>query len=146
MARKPGSKTQSNAPTKAEAKSSLASAKGSPWTFPRHSLEDAIRIAKAIEDKNAGNPMPAESLARALSQSNDWRFQDFLRSANQYGIVEGTGTGADVSLTQLGQDVVAPSDAKQRTQALLQAFRNVDLFNSVADFYGDKQISEDEFF
>src|ERR1700704_5297183 len=33
-------------------------AKGKPWTFPKNTLEDAIRIPKEIEEKNAGNPMP----------------------------------------------------------------------------------------
>jgi len=40
--------------------------KGLPWTFPKHTLEDAIQVAKAIEDKNAGNPMPALSIAIAV--------------------------------------------------------------------------------
>src|SRR5205823_2340735 len=53
-------------------------AKRVPWTFPKHSLEEAIRVAKAIEDKNGGNPMRADMLTRALGfhQPNDWRFLD----------------------------------------------------------------------
>jgi hypothetical protein len=47
-------------------KSSAASGSSVPWTFPKHTLEDAIRVAKAIEDKNAGNPMPAASVAIAV--------------------------------------------------------------------------------
>ena len=52
-----------------------ASAKGKPWTFPKNSLEDAIGVAKAIEEKNAGNPMPAQDVAIAVGfkQSPDWR-------------------------------------------------------------------------
>ena len=38
-------------------------AKRKLWTFPKNTLEDAIQIAKAIEEKNAGNPMPAQDLA-----------------------------------------------------------------------------------
>ena len=47
--------------------------KGKPWTFPKNTLEDAIRVPKAIEEKNAGNPMRALELARAVEfrQSND---------------------------------------------------------------------------
>lgn len=70
-----------------------ATAKGTPWTFPKNVLEDAIRIAQAIEEKNAGNPMHAPDLAIAVGykQSTDWRFGDLLRSAYQYGLVSGTG-------------------------------------------------------
>jgi hypothetical protein len=44
----------------------LVPAKGHPWTFSKNTLEDAIRIPKAIEEKNAGNPMEASLLARAV--------------------------------------------------------------------------------
>jgi hypothetical protein len=65
-----------------------ATGKGKPWTFPKNTLEDAIRIPKAIEEKNAGNPMPAQDLAVAVGYrlAQDWRFLDLLRSANQYAL------------------------------------------------------------
>jgi hypothetical protein len=109
-------------------------------------LEDAIRIPKEIEEKNAGNPMPVDDLATAVGfrLANDWRFLDLLRSADQYGLVE--RTGGSVSLTKLGQDVVAPSSPSQRSEALLTAFRNVKDFAAVEKFYGGKRIPEDEFF
>lgn len=124
------------------------SAKGKPWTFPKNTLEDAIHIARAIEEKNAGNPMPAQDLVLAVGfrQSNDWRFLEILRSANQYGLVTGSGAAASISLTSLGQDIVAPSSPSQRSKALLLAFRNVTEFADVEQFYGGKPIPEDEFF
>jgi len=102
------------------------SAKWKPWTFPKNTLEDAIAIPKAIEEKNAGNPMPAPDLAKAVGfkQANDWRFLDLLRSANQYGLVTGTGAAAAIHLAKFGQDIVAPSSPSERTKALLAAFRN----------------------
>jgi hypothetical protein len=123
-----------------------ANAKRKPWTFPKNTLEDAIRIPKEIEEKNAGNPMPAADLARAVGfrLANDWRFQDLVRSADQYGLVE--RTGGNISLTKLGQDVVAPSSPSQRSEALLTAFRSVKDFEAVEKFYNGKRIPEDEFF
>ena len=111
-------------------------------------MEDAIQIAKAIEEKNAGNPMPAQDLAIGVGyhQSKDWRFLDLLRSANQYGLADGTGASALIRLAKLGQDVVAPGSPKERAEALLAAFRNVKEFEAVERFYGGKRIPEDEFF
>jgi hypothetical protein len=142
------------APTKTKSKrrraqsSDPSAAKRKPWTFPKNTLEEAIRIAKAIEEKNAGNPMPAKDVAVAVGyrQASDWRFLDLLRSANQYGIVSGTGPTALVHLTKLGQDIVAPSSPAQRSEALLAAFRSVKDFEAVEKFYGGKRIPEDEFF
>ena len=119
-----------------------------PWTFPKNSLENALLIARAIEDKNAGNPMKANILVKAVGYNNasDWRFLEILKSANQYGLVEGSGPKSTVSLARIGEDVVAPSSSTQRQQALLEAFRNVDEFRAVEEFYGGKRIPEDEFF
>jgi hypothetical protein len=123
-------------------------AKGTPWTFPKHTLEDAIRTAKAVEDKNAGNPMRAEMLARAVgfNQPSDWRFQDLLKAARMYGLVSGAGEKATISLEKIGHDIVAPSSPQQRQEALRQAFHNVEPFKKVDDFYKGKRIPEDEYF
>lgn len=118
------------------------------WVFPKNPLEEALRVARAIEDKNAGNPMKAVDLAKAVgfNRPADWRFQDLLRSANQYGLVAGSGATATIRLEKHGEDIVAPSSSHQRQEALLLAFRNVDLFRGVEEFYGGKKIPEDEFF
>src|ERR1700722_6751620 len=123
-------------------------AKGTPWTYPKHTLEDAIRTAKAVEDKNAGNPMRAEMLARAVgfNQPSDWRFQDLLKAARMYGLVSGAGEKATISLEKIGHDIVAPSSPQQRQEALRQAFHNVEPFKKVDDFYKGKRIPEDEYF
>jgi hypothetical protein len=122
--------------------------KGSPWTFPKNTLEDAIRIPKAVEEKNAGNPMPSKDLAVGVGfrQAQDWRFLELLRSANQYALVSGTGIASSIHLAKLGQDVVAPGSPKERAEALLAAFRSVKDFEAVEKFYGGKRIPEDEFF
>jgi hypothetical protein len=122
-------------------------AKGKVWTFPKNTLEEAIRLAQAIEEKNGGNPFPARELAKAVGFNQpDWRFLDLLRSANLYGLVSGTGASAQISLQKLGQDIVAPSSPSQRAEALWGAFRHVKEFDAVEKHYGDKPIPEDEFF
>lgn len=128
--------------------STSSSSKRKPWTFPRNTLEDAISIPKAIEEKNAGNPMRANDLSKAIGYKmvTDWRFGDLLRSANQYGLVSGAGKTATVRIEKLGQDIVAPSSPKERQTALLEAFNSIPTFKAVTDFYGNKRIPEDEFF
>lgn len=123
-------------------------AKGKPWTFPKNSLEEALFVARAIEDKNAGNPMRATDIVTALGFKNasDWRFQDLLKSSAQYGLTSGSGASATVSIDTIGEDIVAPSSSNQRQQALLKAFRNVNDFQKVESFYGGKKLPEDEFF
>jgi hypothetical protein len=54
--------TGSSRPTPRRQKGST---KKVPWNFPKNTLEDAISVLKAIEDKNAGHPMRANMLARS---------------------------------------------------------------------------------
>lgn len=142
-------KTKVNSDEKAAGKAGKSGMAPKLWTFPKRSnLEEAIKIPKAIEEKHGGNPMKADILAKAVGfrQPQDWRFLDLLRSANQYGLVKGTGANAIVSLEKIGQDVVAPSSPTQRQQALLAAFRKVADFKKVEDYYRGKKIPEDEYF
>ncbi len=70
------------------------------WEFPKNNLEEAIRIPQAVEEKNPGKPLDAPTLARYVGfrQANDPRFLALLRSANQYGLVSGSGKTATVAL------------------------------------------------
>lgn len=142
-ARKKKRKTKKSTPLRPS-----TTGKGQVWTFPKQPVEEAIKVPKQIEEKNAGNPMPASVLAKAVGfrQSNDWRFLELLRSANQYGLVSGAGANATVRVEKLGQDIVAPASPHDRQTALLASFNNVPDFKAVAEFYGDKKIPEDEFF
>lgn len=129
-------------------KGSNGVAKVPPWTFPKNTLEDAIKVPQAIEQQNGGNPMKADMLVKAVgfNSTSDWRFLDLLRSANLYGLVEGSGRSATVSMTPTGNGVVAPGSPTERQTALLKAFRNVEDFRKVEDFYKGKKLPEDEFF
>lgn len=118
------------------------------WKFPKSTLEESIKVASAIEEKYAGNPTKSDDLVKAVgfNKPNDWRYLDLLRSANQYGLVSGSGMAATVSLEKLGEDIVAPSSSVQRQKALLEAFRKVEDFREVEAFYRGKKIPEDEYF
>jgi hypothetical protein len=131
-----------------KSKASNATAEKAPWSFPKNKLDNAIRVAQVIEEKNAGRPTRSEDLAKLLGYTsvNDWRFLDLLKSANQYGLVTGSGRKAIVNLAPTGTDIVAPSSQHQRQKALLAAFHNVEKFKAVADYYAGKKIPDDEFF
>jgi hypothetical protein len=119
-----------------------------PWKFPKNTLEETLVVAKALEEKFAGNPTKADQLVKAVgfNKETDWRFQDLLKSGALYGITSGSGAAANIRLEKLGEDIVSPGSSEQRQRALLAAFRNVADFASVESFYKGKKIPEDEFF
>jgi len=118
------------------------------YTFPKAPLEKCVRLAQAIEEKNAGKPIPAADLPKLVgyNKSSDWRFLDLLRASNMFGLVDGVGEQATVSLTDLAQDIVAPSSATQRRDALIRSFNSVDAFKNVSEYYKDKHLPDDEYF
>ena len=139
------SPTKKGAKEKNDRKQSLAQ---SPYRFPKNTLEEALKVAKALDDKFAGNPTKAADLVKAVgfNKETDWRFLDLLKSASLYGLTSGTGTTATVQVEKLGEDILSPSSPEQRQKALLDAFRNVEDFKAVEAFYKGKKIPEDEFF
>ncbi len=116
--------------------------------FPKNTLEDAIRVAQAIEEKYAGKPVLCDQVAKPLgfSGAEDRRMKSLVRSASLYGLVSGTGIGAPMKLEPIGADIVAPNSSEQRRKALMAAFRNVELFAKVFKYYEGKRIPEDEYF
>jgi len=141
-------RSKSTKPSKKKPTSKKVIATSAPWKFPKNSLEETLTVAKALEEKFAGNPTKAEDLVKAVgfNKVTDWRFLDLLKSGSLYGITSGTGTTATVRLEKLGEDILTPSSAQQRQKALLDAFRNVEDFLKVEEFYKGKKIPEDEFF
>ena len=143
---------ESKKPKKKGAKKNTSGTKHStgltPYRFPKNTLEEALKIAKAIDDKFAGNPTKAVDLVKAVgfNKENDWRFTDLLKSSALYGITSGTGSTATIRLEKCGEDILSPGSSEQRQTALLAAFRNVEDFKSVEKFYKGKKIPEDEFF
>lgn len=127
---------------------SRAGGRGPAWTFPKHPLELAVAIPRVIDEKNAGSPLEPSILARELGYRlpRDWRFRELLRSANQYGLVQGHWSARAVLIQKLGEDVVSPSSSSQRQRALGESFRNVELFRAVEQLYSGRRIPEDEFF
>lgn len=142
--------SKKTAAVKKKEKKAQAKAVGvlAPWKFPQNTLEEALRVAKAIDEKFAGNPTKADDLVKAVgyNKENDWRYLNLLKSSTLYGLTSGTGAAAIVKIEQLGEDILSPGTSDQRQKALLEAFRKVEDFKNVENFYKGKKIPEDEFF
>lgn len=137
--------TKSSKVTKSGTKSQRG--RSTAWEFPQLPLEEALWVARSISDFNALRPAKADLLAKILGYSpNSSAFQRVLRSAKQYDLVSSSGARGDISLTEIGLDIVAPTSPDKRQKALLKAFYSVDLFGRVADLFPEKRLPEYEFF
>src|SRR5690606_39002966 len=94
----------------ADKTSSAATKKRVLTDFPKHDLEDALRVAEAIESANAGQPYPPTDTAIALDispGSSDWR--TLTAASFKYGLTTGTYKTDRLTLTELGSRIVAPT-------------------------------------
>ena len=118
-----------------------ASAKARP--FPRRTLEQALRVARALRDNNGGQPWAATEVASALGVGAKTGNAFYLTSAaKQYGLTEGTNRSAEIALTDLGKRAVYPASAEDEAAALREAFLKVDSFRNVLEHYGGNSLPE----
>ncbi|MDB5326040.1 MAG: hypothetical protein JWM57_1609 [Phycisphaerales bacterium] len=115
--------------------------------FPKHPLESAIRIAKAIEDANGGKPYPPTDIAIALGLSpGSSDFRMMISSAHKYGVVEGSYKSSHITLTPLGTRIVAPTSAEDEPAAKVEAVLRPETFKRIYEHFVGKKLPDDVFF
>jgi predicted nucleotide-binding protein len=115
--------------------------------FPKDSLKEALVIAKAIQEQNAGKPMKRIFVADAIGrrpESSDFKY--LLSSSFQYGLTLGTEKAEYIELTAIGQSLTKPLTEDEKVRALQQAAQKPDLFKRVYEHYRDAKLPTGDFF
>lgn len=121
-------------------------AKGPNRPFPRRTLEQALRVPRALRDHNGGNPWAPSEVANALNLGpSSGNFFYITSAAQQYGLTSGTRETSEVSLTDLGRKAVYPDSAEDEASALRNAFLNVPAFRGVLEHYGGNALPEKKY-
>lgn len=92
---------------------------------PSYSIEDALRVPRAISDNYASQPTPPLRVAQAMNvQPNSGPFRMLCGAAIAYGVTDGGPNAPEISITQLGKRIVRPleddDDLRARGEALLK--------------------------
>src|SRR6266513_2760390 len=82
-------------------------AKGTRAKYPRHSVERALRIPKAILDQNAGKACTTEQAAAFLGVGSKGPFGVEIGSATKYGFLERPEKGK-IQPTDLARKILRP--------------------------------------
>lgn len=152
----PAKKTASAKPVAKKARKALAPGKKKPRpsqqaespskvkrAFPVNSLEDARRVADAIKQYNMGNPWAPGEIATALGMGAGSSTYYYLTAASRdYGLTVGTRDTPKIELTELGRSLVYPKSAQEAQEAIVGAFRKVDLFQKVFDYYQGENLPD----
>ena len=135
---KAGAKGAPRDQTKARSTAQLA-------RFPRHSVERALRIPKAIYEQNAGAPAtPKEAVAFTGGSSLSGAFTVELSSGKKYGFLD-SGDAGTVVLTQRARQAIAPQSESDRVNALREAVLAAPDISAVYNFYRGENLPDAQF-
>lgn len=115
--------------------------------FPKHTLEQAIRVPQALEDANGGQPLPPMETAAALGMSpGSSTFRTLLSAGINYGLTDGSYKAERVSLRPTGRSIVEPTGIEDRQRALVTATLTPATFRKIYEYYKGKKLPEQSFF
>lgn len=114
--------------------------------FPPTSLEEAVNLADAIRDYNAGQPFDRLLLADALGiKPGSSNFRELLKAGYQYGLTIGSEKSDQISLTPLGTKLTKPVDQGERARAVVEAALVPELAGKVYRHYNRNKMPGTEF-
>lgn len=118
MARKKDNGSEGQVPKKPRVNLSQAD-------VPRFPVQDALRVARALADQYGKQPASPLDIAVALDMKpTTGHFRYLCGAAMAYGITDGGPRAPQISLTELGMRIVAPTeegdDLRAMREALLQ--------------------------
>lgn len=112
--------------------------------YPYDTLEESVVIARAIYEKNAGNPMDRLMLAKAVGRTPaSSAFRSLITSSAKYGLTQGNYNDAQISLTDLGEAFAGAKGQKELEEALVRAALNPEIFTKFHAVLEQKKFPED---
>lgn len=117
--------------------------------FPKHSLDEALRVPQALFDANGGKPLPPLELSDALNPKmspGSSEFRTILSSSIKYGLTSGSFNSERVSLEPLGRDIMEPTSDASKQKALVTAALTPPTFKSIYDYFRGKKLPDSTFF
>lgn len=113
--------------------------------YPRRTLEEALKIPRAIKEQNGGNAWAPNEVAAAVGLGNSDPFYYMTAASRDFGLTEGTRNSATIQLTDRGRAAVYPPNAEAELATLREAFFSIEIFRKVVDYYGGSKLPEERF-
>lgn len=119
-----------------------ASAGASP--YPRHSVEKALRIPKAILDQNAGRACTANEAASFLGIQAHGPFRVELSSSSKYGFLDRPEAGK-VQPSPLAKQILRPQKVTDEIDGYREAILRAPILSDVYKHYRGENLPDDQF-
>ena len=113
--------------------------------FPRHAVDKALRIPRAILEQNAGKPCTPKEAAGFSGVGYHGPFSVEIGSSSKYGFLDRPEKGK-IQPSELAKRILRPHDAKDELQGYREAILNAPDISDVYKHYRGENIPDDEFF
>jgi predicted nucleotide-binding protein len=115
--------------------------------FPKHTLDEALRVAQALEEANGGQPYPPIETATALGLSpGNSEFRILLSSSIKYGLTTGSYNSDKVAMQELGRKIVEPRSEEEKHASHVDAALAPPTFRAIYDYFKGKKLPSDKTF
>lgn len=126
-------------------KKKLGAGSGGAGTYPRHTIEKALRIPKAIIDQNAGKDCSERDSATYVGVGFNGPYRVEISSALKYGFLSRPQPGI-VSVTDRARQAIRPQKPGDDIEALRQAVLDAPEISEVYKHYRGEYLPDGSFF
>jgi hypothetical protein len=130
---------------KKKTKKAVPQPKGTRAKYPRHSVDKALRIPKAILEQNAGKASTVEQAAAFLGVGSKGPFGVEVASAAKYGFL-GRPEAKKVQPTDLARKILRPKSPDDEIKGYREAVLNAPEMAEVYKHYRGENLPDDTFF
>jgi hypothetical protein len=113
--------------------------------YPRHSVERALRIPRAILEQNAGKACTPEEAAGYLGVGSKGPFAVEIASAMKYGFLERPEAGK-IQPTELARRIIRPTSSSDEVKGYREAILKAPEISDVYKHYRGENIPDETFF
>lgn len=134
--------------TKKKVSRKKASSKNSDFSvakFPRHDVQKALRIPRAILEQNAGKNCSEEEAAKFVGVGYNGPFKVEISSSLKYGFLERPSAGK-IQVSNLARKILRPQNMGDETEGLREAILNAPEFSDVYKHYRGENLPDSKFF
>ena len=113
--------------------------------YPRHSVDKALRIPRAILDQNAGKECTVQESAKFLGVGFRGPYQVEVSSGIKYGLLSRPSEGR-VAVTDRAKQIIRPQLPSDELQGLRDAVLGAPVIQDVYGHYRGENLPDDAFF
>ena len=119
--------------------------KASKAKYPRHSIEKALRIPRAILEQNAGECTKKQAAGFLGLGSPKGPFSLEISSGLKFGLLDRPSTGK-IAITKLAKKILRPQNTGEEIEGLREAVLKAPDVSDVYNHYRGENLPDDNFF